>query len=460
MNYKFKISFRLTYVIICLLTAQFARPLTVNTQAGRLASAVGNSTDAVELFVTGSLNAVDFSFISDKMTNLRTVDISRCLIEAYEGDALQYTNHIFSGDNVLPDYAFFAIGSLETIVLPVDLVEIGTAAFAGTGLTEVELPSEVRVIGNSAFKDCSKLKSVVTLSAGVARIGARAFEGCVSLENVVLRGRLLTSIGDAAFSGCEALKSIYIPSSVKTIGAKAFQGSGLVSVNVGTCQELSSIGAWAFAKCASLTSVSLSRSVTEIGEGIFFDCSGLSSLVIPSLVTVIPDYSLKGLSGISKFFIPESVDYIGTHAMHGWESADTIAGQNLTSVPMLGDDVWDGIDCSLVTLTVPEDLEQDFRGAGQWREFHITTDKAIDGIKVVESDRLADQGTLTAIVDNGTLILVSTGDPIEDVAIYDVGGKTVYASRESSAEVTVDVSGWLTGVYIVATNVGVIKVLV
>lgn len=53
-----------------------------------------------------------------------------------------------------------------------------------TSLTEVEIPANVRLIGNMAFRGCSNLSSVI-LHDGLEEIGANAFQSC-SIEKITL----------------------------------------------------------------------------------------------------------------------------------------------------------------------------------------------------------------------------------------------------------------------------------
>lgn len=80
----------------------------------------------------------------------------------------------------------------------------------------------VTSIGDSAFIDCSNLKSI-TIPNSVTSIGESAFESCRSLINIEIPNSV-TSINDYAFSGCSSLKSIKIPRSVTSIGMFAFSG--------------------------------------------------------------------------------------------------------------------------------------------------------------------------------------------------------------------------------------------
>lgn len=84
------------------------------------------------------------------------------------------------------------------------------------------IPSSVTNIGNSAFQECSGLKSV-SIPQSVMSIGDQAFHACSGLTSIVIPN-LVTRIGKYTFCLCRDLTSISIPSSVTNIEIYAFDG--------------------------------------------------------------------------------------------------------------------------------------------------------------------------------------------------------------------------------------------
>lgn len=107
---------------------------------------------------------------------------------------------------------------------------------------------KVTSIGNNAFKNCKKLKTV-KLGSNVKSIGKNAFYGCKKLTGVTLDAKL-TTIGNGAFSKCISLKKITIPAKVTKIGSKAFYGdSKLKTITIESSKiKTKKIGKSAFAK--------------------------------------------------------------------------------------------------------------------------------------------------------------------------------------------------------------------
>lgn len=56
------------------------------------------------------------------------------------------------------------------------VTEIASSAFTGSKITKVTIPASITKIGNAAFKNCKKLKTV-TIGKNVTQIGNEAFRG-------------------------------------------------------------------------------------------------------------------------------------------------------------------------------------------------------------------------------------------------------------------------------------------
>ena len=146
-------------------------------------------------------------------------------------------------------YAFEYCTSLTSITLPDGLLSIGEEAFfsctqltgteygnayylgsrtnpyfyllkaKNTSITSLDVPSDTKFIGTSAFEGCSSLSNV-TLPDGLLSIGANAFYNCTSLTSITLPDGLL-SIEYGAFVKT-AITTITIPASVLRIGENAY----------------------------------------------------------------------------------------------------------------------------------------------------------------------------------------------------------------------------------------------
>lgn len=210
------------------------------------------------------------------------------------------------------------------------------------------IPNSVTIIGDNAFRYCSKLTSV-TVPGTVNTIGSFAFSFCRSLTNITVdaANTSFSSVDGVLFDKSQATLIVCpggrtgaytVPESVNTILNSAFQNcTKLTSVTIG--DEVSNVGDNAFDRCSSLTAVRLGTGLTSIGSYAFSDCANLTSLTIPESVTFIGGYAFHGdssLAGIyfmgnAPFFaltqIPQdnNVIYYYLPGTSGWET--TLAGR-------------------------------------------------------------------------------------------------------------------------------------
>lgn len=423
------------------------------------ADAAGMTT----LVVDGTVNAADLRFIATSMPALKSVDLSRATIAAYEGKRLD-SGISFSRANHLPEYALFG-ATATSVILPASITSVGEGALASSAITSAEIPSRVTSMGGSVFNGCEGLVSV-TMPASITTVSAKTFYNCKSLADVAM-SPALTAIADRAFAGCTSLSSVGVPSTVRVIGAEAFSHSGLREIDLSGCRALDSIGERAFADNLSLETVRLPYRVKSIGNATFFNDVALSSINIPASVTTIPAYSFKstalssveldddvttidkyaffGMEQVFEWRVPSSLNYIGDNAFEGWKMLNAINATAPAEVPELGSDVWAGIDCSRVNLTVPEELVDSYSSAPQWQDFSILHSGINTGIN--ESDA-ANNGIIAKI--SGSTLMVRANSDIESVALYDMKGVLIVSlSGLSDTAVDIDVEGVPAGIMLV-----------
>ena len=97
-----------------------------------------------------------------------------------------------------------------------------------------------------------------------------------SFNNVII-SEGISSIGVFTFHFNNIFTSVTIPNSVTTIRDWAFSCSSIIFISIPS--SVISIGEYAFENCQDLTSVIIPNSVTSIGEGAFADCCSLSEII-------------------------------------------------------------------------------------------------------------------------------------------------------------------------------------
>lgn len=266
----------------------------------------------------------------------------------------------------LSDSAFRDCSNLSNIKFSANMTSIEYAALAGTAITELNLPNTLKSIGNFAFNDCKKLKSIY-IPETVTSIGGNILSECDSLETIEVSsdnpnyiaidnvlfdkavknlmnypaGNKRTSyaipegvenIYGGAFNGCLYLKNVTMPDTVTTLQQTAFNfaesiksiklSKNLSIIDMYTfyyCSSLeeivipkgvSSINVAAFAGCENLVNVDIPSSVTYIGQQAFEYCSSLVSIEIPAGVTQLEGYTFKDCTNLKAVVIPATLTTI------------------------------------------------------------------------------------------------------------------------------------------------------
>lgn len=135
-----------------------------------------------------------------------------------------YEDGLLIKDGVLTDCLYCRDSYFSPIVVPEGVAVIGKEVFYGgvNVFFEVELPQTLTEIDYRAFA-FAYIKSV-EMPENVKKIGDSAFCGCFNLETVKLNEGL-EEIGANAFAGCDDLMAVNIPSTVKHIDETAFEKS-------------------------------------------------------------------------------------------------------------------------------------------------------------------------------------------------------------------------------------------
>ena len=209
------------------------------------------------------------------------------------------------------DGSFYGCGRLERVILSKDVKLIGSSAFREcTAMKSVTLPENLETIKNSAFQGCKSLARM-DLPSYVAYIGAYAFSHCAKLSSVTLPPKL-TELCLGVFEACSALKSIVLPDSMIKIGEKAFMQSGLHELFVP--YSTTRIEKLSFAECGKLRYIFLSNRINQIATNAFESCS--PSLTIYGITGSVPEeFAEKRQIKFERMFALESSSGSGSYTL-------------------------------------------------------------------------------------------------------------------------------------------------
>lgn len=140
------------------------------------------------------------------------------LVKLVSGQKFALTANDLKDVTNIINYAF-AYSGVSNVILPDDLVSIGSGAFEYcNGLTNISIPNSVNFIGSSAFRWTSIMS--VIIPNNVTTIKSFTFANCAALASVTIPNSV-TSIDSYAFLSCSNLTNIIIPNSVTSIGNDA-----------------------------------------------------------------------------------------------------------------------------------------------------------------------------------------------------------------------------------------------
>ena len=337
--------------------------------------------------------------------------------------------------------AFDSCSGLTSITIGNGVISIGDYAFQScTSLTSITIPSSVTSIGRHPFFDCSDLKSIAVengnpvydsrenCNAIIKTSDNELISGCMNstIPNSVIK------IGQAAFQNCKRLRSVRIPNSVVSVGQNAFLGcSGMTSITIPN--SVTSIGEAAFRWCSGLTAITIPNSVTSIGEYVFYNCSGLTSVTIPNSVTFIGLCAFAYCSGLTSVTIPNSVTFIDNHAFQfcsGLTSITigsgtiTIGDQVFACCPELTDvycyaesvpytyadsysNAFKDSPIEYATLHVPAGSVSAYKAARPWKNFKkiVALPSEDDYRPFVEEGKVWKVGHVQTILDNSVNVV-------------------------------------------------------
>lgn len=260
------------------------------------------------------------------------------------------------GENIkeLPAYLFCGINTIDEIVLPSTVTDIGVGAFAFSSITSFTGSENLESIEESAFYGCENLESA-DFGNNIMLIGAGAFTGCNKLTEIFVPDSV-TIIEMEAFKNCSALHTVRMSPNVDYIPRETFYN----------CKELSTftwdaesklVGRLAFGNCGKLTDFDFLNveklyvnsflgsgvAVVQLGESVnessptplttvevqsFKDCDNLATLGVGGNVSTIKSQAFANCENLETAVIADSVTEIASDAFDGCDNLTIYCSEN------------------------------------------------------------------------------------------------------------------------------------
>lgn len=214
-------------------------------------------------------------------------------------------------NGVLEKWPNTSIPESGHVTIPSEVTVIGYSAFSGCSrLKSITFPNKLKEIGKYAFSDCTQLQEAA-IPNSVSGIGRWAFHGCISLHTVTLPDNL-HELEECVFQGCQALKAIHTKR-IHTIKSYAFDGCIRLE-KVEFTDALTHIEYNAFKDCRSLTQITLPNSVTDVDNFCFSGCLKLKDVQLSESMTQIAQSLFADCRSLTQITLPEKITRVNYDA--------------------------------------------------------------------------------------------------------------------------------------------------
>lgn len=139
---------------------------------------------------------------------------------------------------VIGENAFYQCRKLRSVTIPDSVTEIGTRSFAMSGITQIEIPDSVETIGYMAFAMCNYLDEVV-IPSSVTHLGDAAFYECQELQRAEVYANITVLKGGTFYNTVKVvggnayyhqLTQVVLPASLEKIASSALEGNALTDI--------------------------------------------------------------------------------------------------------------------------------------------------------------------------------------------------------------------------------------
>ncbi|MBQ7307424.1 MAG: leucine-rich repeat domain-containing protein, partial [Clostridia bacterium] len=347
------------------------------------AFAFNNCSALLEVVLPTELSKIGESAFANCI-NLQSVVIYGKLLEVSNGVFTNCTAltdiTITEGVETLGNNVFencYSLGVNGTITIPNSVTKIGEGVFLNcSAITSIHISNAITEIPNNAFNGCESLvkmtfdtevqtlndENIINIPTNVTVIGNSAFLECDEITKIVLPSKLVT-IGSEAFKKCSKVSAIEFPSTLETIGASAFSDCNLIET-ITIPESLKTIEEKAFYNLYNLKTINYNAvEVNDFDDeyNVFGNAGYVSENIVLNIgatVKVIPNYFFAGVTStnLKKVTVAENstLQKIGDYAF--LNNLNLAEFDVLSTIKIIGTGAFS--NTGIVSFTIPTTVMQ------------------------------------------------------------------------------------------------------
>lgn len=260
-----------------------------------------------------------------------------------------------------------------------------------TGITFKD-GSQITWIGDHAFKECSKLKTINNVPAGLTDINEWCFES-TALESVDLSNTNVTIMKDGVFYNNKSLTSIRLPNKLENFWDKAFYGCKVLN-NIVMPSTVKGIYNNVFEGCEALSNVKFNDRYTTLGHHVFKNCP-LDAVTFPTTLTSIGEYAFEGTQLKTVDLSNTQITRLPNGSFYNCQQLNDV------KLPIALTDIGERAfyQSTIASITFPPFLEK--IGAWAFQNAHFKNVVIPTNCNTIEQGAFSDNANLTTVVING-----------------------------------------------------------
>lgn len=255
-------------------------------------------------------------------------DINTSILGRYLFNQLEFNGNWPINIKIIRKGAFENSIVSSSLDIAEGVISIGEQAFAGCSASEITLPSTLISLGECCFHMCKNLERVFfNPDSTLDIIPKNAFVNN-KLLNIITFPKNLKVIGESAFQWCLKIKELSFPLSLEIIEDEAFCMSSFIRDKSYYSElneiifpsSLKKIGKGAFSCHSNLSKVTFLSHIDTVGDEAFSECSNLITLNHLGIGYI----GIDAFSGCNiDFDNLEGIDVIATGALNGCKIRNT-----------------------------------------------------------------------------------------------------------------------------------------